>query len=213
PSVVSLSKITLEKRGDKVSLAKKGSAGHGRIVCNLRWRSGGDNAPKPTGLRSLFGKGKSGGVDLDLGCLFEMADGAKSVVQALGGLFGAYDQRPYIQLAGDDRTGQSVEGEFLYINGDRLKEIRRVCVYAFIYEGVPNWAQADGFVTLTVPGHPPVEVRMDGTDNRGSLCAIAMIENDGGELKVTKLAEYFSGQQELDARYGWGMQWQRGSKS
>lgn len=42
--------------------------------------------------------------------------------------------------------------------------------------------------------------------------AIAMIENDNGELKVTKLNEYFQGHKELDKYYRWGLSWVHGSK-
>lgn len=208
---VSLSKITLEKRGEKISLEKRGQAGHGRIVCNLNWSSG-QTQEKRGMFGGIFGGGKSSGIDLDLGCLFEMTDGQKGAVQALGNSFGAFDSPPYIHMAGDDRTGANASGEFLYINGDHLKDIRRVCIYAFIYEGATNWAQAEGVVTLTVPGHPPIEVRLDNHDNSKNMCAIAMIENDGGSLKITKLGEYFSGHKFLDERYGWGLRWVAGSK-
>ncbi|MDR2208690.1 MAG: TerD domain-containing protein [Azoarcus sp.] len=206
PSGVSLSKITLEKRGDKISLEKRGSAGLGRIVCNLNWTSGGG------GKRGFFGLGRSKGIDLDLGCLFELADGRKGAIQALGDSFGSYDYEPYIHLAGDDRTGASTSGEFLYINGDHLQKFRRICVYAFIYEGIANWAQADAVVTITVPGHPPVEVRLDVHNNQMSMCGIAMLENVGGSLQVTKLVDYFADHLKLDRRYNWGLRWQAGSK-
>lgn len=55
PAPVSLSKITLDKPGDKISLEKRGAKGHGRIVCNLRW-----NVVKPSGLGKWLG-GSSGG--------------------------------------------------------------------------------------------------------------------------------------------------------
>jgi tellurite resistance protein TerA len=206
---VSLSKITLEKRGDKISLEKRGdSAGHGRIICNLNWsRNSG-------GKKGLFGNllGGSRDIDLDLGCLFELASGDKGAVQALGNSFGSYDRLPYIHMTGDDRTGASARGEFLYINGDHLKEIKRICIYAFIYEGAANWSQADGVVTVTVPGHPPVEVRLDNHDNAKNMCAVAMLENDGGELKLTKLARYFPSHPALDDYYNWGLRWVAGSK-
>ncbi len=211
PPKVSLSKITLEKRGEKISLEKRGQAGHGRIVCNLNWSSG--QAQEKRGLLGgMFGKAKPSGVDLDLGCLFELSDGRIGAVQALGNTFGDFDRAPYIHMAGDDRTGASSSGEFLYINGDHLKDLHRVCIYAFIYEGVANWGQADGVVTLTVPGHPPVEVRLDNHNNSKNMCAIAMLENESGSLKITKLGEYFSGHVELDQRYGWGLRWKAGSK-
>ena len=218
---VSLGKITLDKRGDKISLEKRGAgAGHGRIVCNLQWSAGSNGsttpAPRKSGfLAGLLGGGAAasgGGIDLDLGCLFELSDGTRSVVQALGNTFGAFDQAPYIHMAGDDRSGTSANGEFLYINGDKLQHIKRICIYAFIYEGVANWAQADGVVTVSVPGHPPIEVRLDGHEDRKNLCAIAMLENVDGQLRVTKLAEYFTGHVALDERYGWGLRWQKGSK-
>lgn len=211
---VSLSKITLNKRGEQISLQKRGSgAGHGRIECNLNWTSTSGGAPAKKGLLGgLFGGGRSSGVDLDLGCLFELTDGRKSVVQALGNCFGDFDRAPFIQLAGDDRSGSSASGEFLYINGDRLAELKRICIFAFIYEGVANWAQADGVVTLTVPGHPLIEVRLDGHQPNKNMCAIAMLENHRGELRVTKLAEYFAGHPDLDQHYGWGLRWSEGSK-
>ncbi|MDD2711835.1 MAG: TerD family protein [Simplicispira sp.] len=221
PAKLSLGKVTLEKRGDKISLEKRGAgAGHGRIVCNLQWSASANRskaAPRKTGfLAGLLGGGgaaaSSGAIDLDLGCLFELTDGKRSVVQALGNTFGAYDQPPYIHMAGDDRSGHNAEGEFLYINGDQLQHIQRICIYAFIYEGVANWAQADGVVTVSVPGHPPIEVRLDGHEERKNMCAIAMLENVGGQLRVTKLAEYFSGHVQLDEHYGWGLRWQKGSK-
>lgn len=212
PSKVSLSKITLDKRGDQISLEKRGSGkGHGRIECNLNWTAGGAPAKKGL-LGGLFGGGRSSGVDLDLGCLFELSDGRKSVVQALGNCFGDYDRAPFIKLAGDDRSGTSTSGEFLYINGDRLSDIKRVCIFAFIYEGIANWAQADGVVTVTVPGHPVIEVRLDGHQPSKNMCAIAMLENHKGELRVTKLAEYFAGHPDLDRHYGWGLRWTEGSK-
>ena len=220
PAKVSLSKITLDKRGDKISLEKRGAgAGHGRIVCNLQWTAGGARntaAPRKSGfLAGLLGGGaaaSSGAIDLDLGCLFELSDGQRSVVQALGNTFGAYEQVPYIHMAGDDRSGHSANGEFLYINGDKLQHIKRICIYAFIYEGAANWAQADGVVTVSVPGHPPIEVRLDGHEERKNLCAIAMLDNVDGQLRVTKLAEYFPGHRQLDEHYGWGLRWQKGSK-
>jgi len=44
------------------------------------------------------------------------------------------------------------------------------------------------------------------------MCAIAMIENEGGNLKITKLGEYFAGHVQLDERYQWGLRWKAGSK-
>jgi tellurite resistance protein TerA len=224
---VSLSKIRLEKRGDKVSLDKQAGQAYGRIRVNLNWNRG--SAPQAKAARpadaggflgKLFGKpdgGHGGGVDLDIGCLFEMTNGAKSAVQALGNTWGAYDRPPYIHLEADDRTGSVSEGENLFINGAHFDQIRRVLIYAFIYEGVPNWAATDGIVTIDIPGQPAVEVQLDRGGNE-RMCAIAMLENQGGNLQVTKLVEYFAGglrtsaHEEMDRRFGFGLNWSAGKK-
>jgi tellurite resistance protein TerA len=208
---VSLSKITLDKRGDKVSLEKRRGGGFGRIHVNLNWHQQAAAAP-PGFLARLRGAAAgAGGTDLDLGCLYELADGSAGVVQALGNSFGSVERRPWIGLDGDDRTGSVGGGENLVVNGDQFDQIRRVLVFAFIYQGVANWTQTDGVVTITLPDQPVIEVRHDhGTAQR--MCAIAMIENTAGGLQVTKLAEYVAEHRALDQKYGFGLRWKAGSK-
>lgn len=202
-SSISLSKITLEKSGDKISLEKpKNNEGYGEIICNLNWSS--------DVKKGFFGGSKK--IDLDLACLFELNDGWKGVVQALGESFGSYDSAPFIYLDGDDTTGKSQSGEFIYINGDYLKEIKRICVFAFIYDGIVKWKEANALVTVNVPNNPVIEVKIDSSSSQLSTCAIAMIENENGNLKVTKLEKYFEGHKELDKYYKWGMKWKVGSK-
>jgi tellurite resistance protein TerA len=197
---VRLSKVTLEKPGQTVSLEKKGSA-FGEIVVNLNWSRG---------RKGFFGGGQA--IDLDLGCLFELSDGRKGVVQALGNVFGSLARPPYIALSGDDRTGDVSQGETLRINGAEWNRIRRLIVFANIYDGVPNWQQTDGVVLVTVPDQPPIEVRMVEGRNDRRLCGVVLIENDGGRLKATRVVEYVRDQEELDQRFGWGMRWVAGTK-
>lgn len=229
PNKVSLSKVTLEKRGDKVSLDKRGSKSFGRMHVNLNWNQSaispdqaGQGAPAKTGfLARLTGaaapSGKPAGIDLDIGCMFEMADGRPGLVQALGNAWGDYERRPYIKLEGDDRTGAVTGGENIYINGEHFDEIKRALIFTFIYHGAPNWAATDGVVTITIPNQSPIEVRLNQGGNQ-RMCAIAMIENRGGEMQVTKLEEYFSQQgatsahELMDRRYGFGLKWKTGTK-
>lgn len=136
---------------------------------------------------------------------------------ALGNSWGNYEQRPFIKLEGDDRTGNVSQGENIYINGEFFDKIKRALIFAFIYDGVPNWAATDGVVTIEMADQAPVEVRLDQGGNQ-SLCAIAMIENRGGTLQVTKLVDYFAQQgnvgvhQLLDNKYGFGLRWKAGKK-
>ena len=220
PKPVSLSKVTLEKRGDKVSLDKRAGQGFGRIHVNLNWNQNGATAAapaKPGFLARLTGGTASNGIDLDLGCMYEMADGKAGLVQALGNAWGELERRPFIKLEGDDRTGQAVGGENLAINGDHFNEIKRALIFTFIYQGAANWAATDGVVTIKMAEQAPIEVRLDqGGDQR--MCAIAMIENVGGRLQVTKLAEYFaqegkqSAHETMDRRFGFGLRWTTGTK-
>jgi tellurite resistance protein TerA len=205
---VSLSKLTLTKSAPSISLTKRGATG-GQLRVNLRW-SAGEQQPKGL-LARLRG---SSSVDLDLGCLWEFSDGSKGVVQALGNAFQApYQGAPIIRLDGDDRSGRSSGGENMFIDLSRVDEIRRILVFTFIYEGVPNWASADGVVTLYPASGPEIEVRLDEPDAGSPTCVIAMLENQGGDLVVRREVRYIrGGQADIDAAYGWGMEWARGSK-
>lgn len=194
-------RIDLTKR-QPVSLEKP-SQGFGKITINLNW-SKGEN-------KGWFGT-KSGGIDLDLGCMLELGNGEKTVIQCLGNTFGDYDRPPFAKLLGDDRTGESTSGEFLLINGDRWSAFRRVLVYAFIYEGAPNWAAANAVVTVTAPGSPELVVRLDEHATGKGMCAIALLENEGGRIRVTKLIDYFAGHEPMDRAFGFGFRWKAGSK-
>lgn len=199
--------ISLQK-GQKVNLEKKGSASLGEILVNLNWNS----TPKKQGLlSSLFGGGE--GMDLDLGCLYELKDGRKGAVQALGNAFGSLNNPPFISLDGDDRTGAAAAGENLRINGDRLSDIKRVLVYTFIYEGVANWKQADATVTIKYPGAEDIVVKMDTFNSSNIMCGLVLFENQSDQtFSVEKIVQFYQGHRELDKAFNWGMQWKAGRK-
>ncbi len=199
---LNLKKIELKKKGDSINL-KKSAAGLGEVLINLNWnqRQGG----------GLFSR--KSGVDLDLACLYELKDGRKGVVQALGNAFGNLQQPPYVMLDGDDRTGSVKSGENLRINGSRVAEIRRVLIFAFIYQGVTHWSEADGVVTIHQGDGPDIIVNLDEHNNRKGMCAIALIQNVGNEtFSIERLVQYFSGHRDMDQAYGWGLRWVAGSK-
>ena len=197
--------ISLEK-GKKVSLTKTSSAGLGEILINLNWNSSAKGL-----LSGLLGSKK--GIDLDLGCLFELKDGRKGAVQALGNAFGSLNYPPFIALDGDDRTGQAISGENLRINGNQIAQIKRVLVYTFIYEGVANWKQADATVTIKYPGAEDIVVKMDEYDSKDIMCGLVLLENQNDEtFSVEKLVRFFDSHLSLDRAYGWGMDWKAGRK-
>jgi tellurite resistance protein TerA len=140
-----------------------------------------------------------------------LEDGQKGAIQALGRNFGALDRAPFVKLAGDDRSGDSADGEWMHVSGAQWPRIKRILVYAFIYEGVPNWAATDGVVSITVQGQPPIEVRLDEGSGLGT-CAIALLENVAGNIRVNREVKYFPEAEKMDKAYRWGMRWSAGSK-
>lgn len=199
---VSLSKVTLDKARSTISL-EKSTAGFGEIRVNLDWS-------RASGGGGFFSRNTS--IDLDVGCLFELQDGHKGAVQALGDAFGSLRDEPFIQLMGDDRTGSVSGGEWLHINGQKWSAIKRILIYAFIYQGAPNWGKTDGVVTIHIPGQPDIEVRLNEEGGRLGMCAIALLENDNGAVKVSRRVDFHKGHRDMDLAYGWGMRWAAGSK-
>ncbi|SDO63333.1 tellurite resistance protein TerA [Nakamurella panacisegetis] len=214
---VSLQKVTLTASSPQVSLTKSGGS-TGTIRINLNWSSGVNPAAQSAQKGGFFKRlaaqaQQSSGVDLDLGCLYELSDGSKGVVQALGNSFGSLDRPPWIKLDGDDRTGSVSTGENMSINLEQPGRFRRVLIFAMIYEGAPNWAAVDGVVTLSPINGPQIEVRLDATDQGARICAVAQLINHGNDLVVQREVQYINGGQSvLDRTYGWGMNWTPGRK-
>ncbi|MBQ9436944.1 MAG: TerD family protein [Lachnospiraceae bacterium] len=194
-------KVELRK-GQKVSLIKQGSS-LGEVLINLNW-----SQPK----QGLFGFMQKG-IDLDLGCLFELKNGLIGSVQALGNTFGSLQKEPYIALDGDDRTGASAGGENLRVNGAHIAEIKRILVYTFIYEGTTNWRDAQGVVSVKCPGSQEIIVRMDEYGSNLPMCAIAMLENENNQtFTVEKIVRFFEGHRFMDQAFNWGLKWVAGKK-
>ena len=198
-------KVTLTKGTPSVSLSK-GGANAGLLRVNLNWNA----RPK----RGLFGRG--GAIDLDLACLYELINGAKGIVQAMGNAFKGQHlvgDDPICWLDGDDRSGTNTAGENLFVNLKYVPLIKRILVFTFIYEGVPNWSAADGVVTLHPVAGPQVEVRLDEADNQAPTCAIALLKVENGDLTVQREVRYLRGyQDEVSRAYNWGLDFTAGRK-
>ncbi len=220
-------RVTLTRRTPLVSLDEQGAAS-GTLRVNLAWsmRST-DFGQRSRGLKdvlrdpgSLFrpeivhAQGPAVvNIDLDLACMYELADGSKGVVQPLGDFFGDINQPPYVELSGDDRFGGS-SGETLYINLDKKDEIKRLLIFVYIYDGTPAFDRTQGKLTLYPNSGPRVEIDLDERAPQARSCAVVLIENIKGELLVRREVKYVYGfQSELDRLYGWGLQWARGYKS
>ncbi|MGM9463836.1 TerD family protein [Streptomyces murinus] len=206
-------KVTLTKAAPSVSLAKQGGTS-GVMRVNLNWQV----RKQLSGWGARWGGGGPGGLDLDLCALYELADGRKGVVQALGNSFGSLHRPPYIHLDGDDRTGAAASGENLTVNLDHLADLRRVLVFVTVYEGASSFAGLHATVTLQPQYGAPVDFALDECTAPSTVCALALITNTGGDLVVRREARYLvpergvSPQRTVDRAYGWGMNWTPGRK-
>ncbi|MFJ8584259.1 TerD family protein [Streptomyces sp. NPDC093595] len=204
---VALTKVTLTKSAPSVSLTKQGGTS-GAMRVNLDWtaRSAGSG-------RGWFAKPATGDVDLDLGALYELTDGSKGVVQALGNSFGSLHRPPYIHLDGDDRTGAVATGENLTINLDHKERFRRILIFVTIYDGATSFAGLNATVTLYPQHGAPVDFSLDACTVNSRVCALALITQESGDLVVRREARYLlpqpgiTHQETVDTTYGWGLTW------
>ncbi len=162
----------------------------------------------------FFKKVAKVGVDLDIGCLYELQDGTRGSIQAFGEKFGSYNNPPYVSLSGDERTGDA-EGhdEYMLVNGAKWSEIKRMLVYIYIYKGAPSWSEIKPQVVIDVPGENDLYVTLGAHDDALCLCAVGELENIRGGIKLTNRTEYFPGHEEMDRAFGYGLSWEDGRKA
>ena len=128
-----------------------------------------------------------------------------------GNRFGALKKFLSIHPDRDVRTGASKGGENLRPNGNKVRETKKGLVFAFIYEGVANWSQVDGVVTLKQK-KPDVIIRLDDYRNGMGMCAIALLENVKKQnVSIKKIAKYYKGHRERDRAFKWRLRWTAGS--
>jgi tellurite resistance protein TerA len=212
---VRLTKVTLTKEAPSVSLTKQGGTS-GVMRVNLNWQV----RKQFSGWQAKLGRAIAmhADLDLDLCALYELSDGSKGVVQALGNAFGALHQPPFIHLDGDDRTGASTSGENLSINLDHTQHFRRLLIFVTIYEGARSFADLDATVTLQPLHGAPVDFSLGECTVPSTVCALALITNTGSDLVVQREARFLvpdrgvSPQRTVDYAYGWGMNWTPGRK-
>lgn len=197
--------IKLEKSGDshKINLNKTNTDESVIINVNLDWEEA-----KTTGfLKSLFQSRQN--LDLDLGCMYELKNGQKGVIQAVGKSFGSKTQSPFIYLDKDDRTGIT-EGENMYFYRPNL--LKRAMIFAYIYGRNGNFQDVNGCLRLRSNDSQEIYLTLDNPDIQKTFCATATIEIDNDKILITKQEKYFNGHKESDQYFKFGFNWGAGSK-
>jgi tellurite resistance protein TerA len=201
PAPVNLTKVTLEKKGEKSKLDLRKGGGVQPIRVNLNW-----DAPQKKG---FFG-GLASAPDLDLGCMFRLKTGEMGVIQPLGRNFGAQDSPPFIFLDKDDRSGAASDGENLTIFRPDLVDL--ILIFAMVYEGASDFAAVGGRLTLKEPNGNEIFMRLNTPERGRNFCGICSVRGVGSSVEITKEELYFPGHREADARFGFGFNWKAGSK-
>ncbi|MFI0355617.1 TerD family protein [Actinomadura sp. 9N407] len=201
-------KISLTKSSPSVSLTKHGAtSGHMRV--NLNWTA------KEGAAKGMLGKLRRGvDLDLDLCCLWELQDGRKGIIHALGD-FGALDRAPFVLLDRDDRSGAVATGENLTINLDHTADFKRILVFAEIYEGAEDFRGMNAVATLYPVGAPPIEMQISDCVDASRDVVLAVIENVGGEFVVRREGRFVLpppgrprwGKMAVDQAYNWNLEW------
>ncbi len=200
--------IQLKKSGDSHNIDLKKSSDSQPLIIhvNLNWNRQESNIG---GLfKNILGGNKA--PDLDLGCMYQMVDGHKGVIQPLGNSFGSKNSPPYIFLDKDDRTGTATNGENIYIFRPDL--IKRVMFFALIYQGTRDFKSVQGRMFFKISNGEEVSLELDNPDSNRRFCAAAMIKTIGSQVVISKEEKYFAHHEEASKNYRFGIKWTAGSK-
>ena len=200
----------LNEPGQNIAISPKD--GFENILIGVEWDN--KHVENSGFFGKMFKKIRKVGIDLDIGCLYEMNDGSRGAIQAFGEKFGDYNAPPYISLSGDERTGDADgHDEYMLVNGAHWNDIKRLLVYIYIYEGAPSWSEINPQIILDVPGENDLVVTLGAHDDALCLCAVGELENVRGGIRLTNRTEYFPGHEEMDRALGYGLDWADGVKS
>ena len=85
-------------------------------------------------------------------------------------------------------------------------------VFAFIYEGVPNWRSTNARVVLSKQGAQDIEVQIDNPNSNERFCVLASLTGRDGGLEVRREDLFFNSHRAVDAHYHFGFRWVAGHK-
>ncbi|HCK33054.1 MAG TPA: Tellurium resistance protein TerA [Rhodospirillaceae bacterium] len=165
-------------------------------------------------LNRMMNKMQDIGVDLDLGCLYELHDGQRGALQPFGDLYGDYEKAPFIYHSGDERTGDTAgDDEHIRLNVSQWKRIKKVLIYCYIYKGPERWEEIMPEISLKMGNLEDIKLKLRSYRDDLPICALATLENKDGKVEITQHAEYFRGHPAMDRAFGFGIRWEEGEKS
>jgi len=196
----------LDKNGES-GLISPPENGFANFHIGLAWNN--VIVEKSSGLMGLVKKATKQGVDLDLGCFFELQNGTRGVLQPFGNLFGNLNDIPYIQHSGDERTGDAEgDDEYFTVNGAQWPEIKRILLYTYIYDGGSDWSQIRPEINIDLKtGEEPIHIRPALKSDKNPICALASIKNVKNGIQIVTHGTYYMSQAAMDRAFGFGLEW------
>jgi uncharacterized protein involved in tellurium resistance len=143
--------------------------------------------------------------DLRLGCLYQLHNGQKGLVQSIGEeLDGSFYGVPYVSAV----RSKDKHFEQLKINNTYRHKLQRYLLYALIVESPTSWHELNVDIKLNLSQETKKNFNPN-TLKVKPVYAIAMLQFDQDQTQVIAIDEYFDNLFELDQAYGWGLPWQQ----
>lgn len=144
---------------------------------------------------------------VELGCLYELADGQRGSVQRTGESYGAFERPPYLRLGRDERAW-TAPGQNLFINLDRANQLRRLLLFVYTCHA----SLATSRFNLELHGaDAPFRIAPWRIPGGTRLCTLAMITPVGDRrILVHRQVRCFRGfQQQIDRAHHVEASWTR----
>lgn len=191
-------RTVLDRRSPKVLIGGE-QAGSGSMHFTLRWST---TPPDPRAAAA----GLRRSTDLHLGCLWEMNDRTTGVIQTFdrGSEAAVCEGSTVLRLGGRSET----DGQTLVASIKHLALLRRMVLFAYAYNGRPEWHPLSMSMSVTLRGGVVIDLRPDIGPNWATVCALASLHRVGNTLVLRLEQEYLNGQQQTVAEaYGFELPW------
>jgi tellurite resistance protein TerA len=168
----------------------------------LVWQSGGGSLRSAA--RYFMGKNFKPVSDLRLGCLYELDNGQRGIVYSFdASLEGSFDGVPYIKAS----RLQNKHFEQLLINARFRHKLNRFLVFTSMIDVHDSWKGLNVSVDFQLPDVAAQKLSPT-TLMVKPVYAVAMINFNDEQTKITPLDEYFQDLAEMDRAFAWGLPWQ-----
>ncbi|PKG39936.1 hypothetical protein CXF74_06295 [Psychromonas sp. Urea-02u-13] len=177
------------------------------ILVNMHWDT--KQSSVHHGANLFVGENFKPMTDLRVGCLYELHNGQRGLVQTIGeDLLGSFHGVPYVEALRSENS----HVEQLAINAKYQHKLHRYLIYALMAEGHNNWSALNVEIEFQLAQSQKRCFSPD-TLMMKPIYAVAMLEFEQGEITITALNEYFENLPELDQAYGWGLAWRYQNQS